>query len=311
MLYVDAGELEHANDPDARAAALAAASQPVATEEPVYRGPEEAQALLDTVADARPLVQDALADDVAALQRAIAAERKQHKRAQKRLAELQELGLEEGDDDGDMLDVAHLSPEERGARNRKRLQATIKREAAKANDLKRLVSAVQAHQTRLSDLAAGREVTLDVDDRPTGPLMVSLVFEGRALKNMDTFGKSDPYFRLLRGRGNATVLLHQSEVKHDTLHPQWLPVRPLLLTDVAASPGEHTAQTLRFECFDEDTVSDEAMGAFACSLNDLKSHAANAAPFVLRGPTGETFGRIFVKLCRVAPQLDPQHDPGL
>ena len=128
---------------------------------------------------------------------------------------------------------------------------------------------------------------------------VELQFVGRALKNMDTFSKSDPYFVLSRTLPNGTrIQLHRSKVIDDCLDPVWDRCPRFTLEQLAGPRLDEP--TLDFECYDEDVVSDEAMGHFKCSVQQLIDVAGKSSGLTLRDDTSkEEFGEILVRMCQV------------
>jgi hypothetical protein len=124
---------------------------------------------------------------------------------------------------------------------------------------------------------------------------LTIRFAGRKLKKMDFIGLSDPYFKLYRIQPNGTnELLYQSAPIQETLDPAWPTCTGFFVRHLAGADLE--AKTLLFECWDKDTVSDEAMGQFACSVNDIIRAVGQPEPFVLRHPTKKdsNFGIITV-----------------
>jgi hypothetical protein len=117
---------------------------------------------------------------------------------------------------------------------------------------------------------ANKRGTITIVGLPQGQIKGSaqLQFRGRQLKNMDTFSKSDPFYYLDRILPNGqTQRLYQSEVIDDNLDPLWKS-QPLMDIQTICS-GNLQAKVLRFTCFDEDLTSNDYMGEFECSLEEL------------------------------------------
>ena len=127
---------------------------------------------------------------------------------------------------------------------------------------------------------------------------VRIGFVGRKMKKMDTFGKSDPYFKLFRILPNRTrKLLHQTKPIKVTLDPDWPACPVFRVADLTTADMAET--TLRFECFDEDLISDDSMGFFECSFNDLLTASQQKTAFQLRDEKGVMYGDILVPMCAV------------
>ena len=128
---------------------------------------------------------------------------------------------------------------------------------------------------------------------------IRLQFAGRDLRKMDTFGLSDPYFRLFRLQPNGTkTQLHLSNVIDKTLTPIWQPVEFKVRDLCGADPA---ALTLRFEMFDKDFFSDDSMGWFECSFNDLLEVGAGRKTFDPRKPhkPDNRYGVIYLAKCEL------------
>jgi len=63
--------------------------------------------------------------------------------------------------------------------------------------------------------------------------------------------------------------------------------------------ADMSEDTLRFECYDEDLTSDDTMGAFNFSFQQLMHHFSTKQPFELVSESGERFGAIYVKRCAI------------
>ena len=126
-----------------------------------------------------------------------------------------------------------------------------------------------------------------------------LKFRGRALKNMDTFGKSDPFFTLSRTLPNGTRReLYKSEVVENSLDPQWRESPTFDSADLCS--GNFDTPILIFECFDEDVTGHDPMGTFTCTTRQLLTQGAE---FQLLGPKGpsDLFGFIVVETAVYEP----------
>jgi hypothetical protein len=117
-------------------------------------------------------------------------------------------------------------------------------------------------------------------------------FHGKQLKNMDTLGKSDPFFVLARIMPDGSRReLYKSEVVDNNLNPQWKPCPAIDSADVCS--GNFDTPSVLFQCFDEDVSGNDAMGEFKCTARQLLQAGAE---FKLVGPKGENdvFGFVTV-----------------
>jgi len=127
---------------------------------------------------------------------------------------------------------------------------------------------------------------------------VRLSFFGKALKKMDFFGKSDPYFKLYRILPNKTLkLLYQAKHIDNTLDPVWPACPVLRVADLTTS--DMREPTIRFECFDKDLISDDEMGFFDCSFAELIEAGQQKKCFKLRDAKQEFYGDIYVGHCEI------------
>jgi hypothetical protein len=127
----------------------------------------------------------------------------------------------------------------------------------------------------------------------TGNDTVEIGFVGRKMRNMDMIGKSDPYFVLSRVQPNGSkTVLHKSETKDNTLDPVWRYTKTLKVSALTAA--DMSTKSLLFECFDEDTSSDESMGFVSFSFQELTEAHQKQTPFVLRNAKKEDFGQVLV-----------------
>jgi hypothetical protein len=150
------------------------------------------------------------------------------------------------------------------------------------------------------DLNPGKVTISAKEESKAGRDTVGLKFSGKALKKMDLFGKSDPYFKLERLLPNgATKLLFQSKHMDGTLDPEW-PVLPKLRVNDLTT-GNMAEKTLRFSCFDKDVFSDDPMGHFDFSFQELLDAHRTAQPFILAKPekAGKRYGDIYVTACDI------------
>lgn len=137
----------------------------------------------------------------------------------------------------------------------------------------------------------------------TGNDTIQLTFGGTKLKNMDFMGKSDPYFKLMRRHDNGTVVcLHKSNTVDESLEPVWQKMPPLRIDQITKADFNH--QGLVFECYDADTVTDEAMGSFPLSFQQLIDADAAArngqrVTFELRDGKGKSYGQIYLAACQI------------
>ncbi|KPI88862.1 copine i-like protein [Leptomonas seymouri] len=126
---------------------------------------------------------------------------------------------------------------------------------------------------------------------------VALTFRGRDLKKMDLFGKSDPYFFLYRVLPcGQRVQVYKSEVVANTLNPKWKTTTPLDLAKLCGC--DVVSQCIQFECYDKDMSSDDPMGSFVVSGEQLL--AAGGKEFELsmhkKGKT-KSYGFISIDRC--------------
>lgn len=149
----------------------------------------------------------------------------------------------------------------------------------------------------------GATLTLKVEGRGevvlTGSEMkganedIQLQFSGHNLKNMDTFGKSDPFFILHRRLPNGSLKqLYKSETVSDNLSPIWKPTPVFPVSHFCG--GNMNDQCIVFQCFDEDVTSNDEMGEFVCSMNELLSLHTNKLGTQLKDKKGEGYGMIRV-----------------
>jgi hypothetical protein len=150
------------------------------------------------------------------------------------------------------------------------------------------------------DLNPGKVTISAKEESKAGRDTVGLKFSGKALKKMDLFGKSDPYFKLERLLPNgATKLLFQSKHMDGTLDPEWPALPKLRVNDLTT--GNMSEKTLRFSCFDKDVFSDDPMGHFDFSFQELLDAHRTAQPFILAKPekAGKRYGDIYVTACDI------------
>eukprot|EP00672_Neobodo_designis_P025267 CAMPEP_0174830124 /NCGR_PEP_ID=MMETSP1114-20130205/2353_1 /TAXON_ID=312471 /ORGANISM="Neobodo designis, Strain CCAP 1951/1" /LENGTH=219 /DNA_ID=CAMNT_0016063911 /DNA_START=109 /DNA_END=764 /DNA_ORIENTATION=- len=124
---------------------------------------------------------------------------------------------------------------------------------------------------QLAHVVGSRNATLKLDMNPgflyisakeeskAGRDTVALKFRGKAMKKMDLFGKSDPYFKFERILPNGTTKqLFESKPINNTLEPDWPALPKLRVADLTTADMHE--KTLRFACFDKDMMSDDPMG---------------------------------------------------
>lgn len=130
--------------------------------------------------------------------------------------------------------------------------------------------------------------------------ILGITLAARGLKKMDTFGSSDPYFKIHRLLpGGSKKQLYQSEVIKNTLDPKWNPVPRLLLDQVAGADLSH--KTLNIELFDSDMFSDDYMGEVTCSVAELLASAAGAPLEILKPakPHKRGYGQLFCTTAKI------------
>jgi copine 1/2/3 len=139
------------------------------------------------------------------------------------------------------------------------------------------------------------EVTLTAVEMSNNNDTLVFFFEGMGLAKMDTFGKSDPYFKLFRVLPDGTNReLLESDMIKNTLDPKWKGVK---VNVNQACSGNLTASCLFFHCWDYDAVGQhDIIGGFTCSLQDLISAAGQGKEFELvkKEKPGKKYGRIKV-----------------
>lgn len=120
---------------------------------------------------------------------------------------------------------------------------------------------------------------------------VSIKFRGAQMEKMDTLSKSDCYFILRRRIGSQLRDLYKSETVDDSLEPIWKDA-VFQFNDITGAKTDEAG--LEFFCFDEDVTSDEPMGSFTCSYDELVEHFNKKTPFELKDSSGKNFGKIYV-----------------
>jgi len=89
---------------------------------------------------------------------------------------------------------------------------------------------------------------------------------GKHLDKKDTFGKSDPYFKIFRIREQESILVHESEVIMKTLDPEW----KILDIDLQKLSNNDPHRPLRFEVYDWDKHSEhDLIGVFETSVHQI------------------------------------------
>lgn len=126
----------------------------------------------------------------------------------------------------------------------------------------------------LRTVKPGCAVTVVAEEATTiGRDTLHLQLAGKKLKNMDTFGKSDPYYFLRRVYPNGQkVELAKSKTINDTLDPIWDPIKLTVDQMTGANLDE---QCLELEVFDEDNFSSDLLGIVRFSFNELRNSASN------------------------------------
>lgn len=111
---------------------------------------------------------------------------------------------------------------------------------------------------------------------------IFLSIQGRNLADLDSFSKSDPYFKLFTETCGQWRELYRSKVIDDELNPQW---EEFVLNSVALSGG-HGDNNLKIEVYDYDSeTSSELIGA----AQFLYSQLVLGAEFELIHPQTKKF----------------------
>ena len=91
--------------------------------------------------------------------------------------------------------------------------------------------------------------------------------EGVALAKMDTFGSCDGYLKIFRiAPSGAQVALYQTEVIKNTLTPKW---KAASIGIPSLCGGHRDDPCIYVECWDQDMVTDEILGSFKVSVNQI------------------------------------------
>ncbi|KAG5474692.1 hypothetical protein LSCM4_03867 [Leishmania orientalis] len=155
-------------------------------------------------------------------------------------------------------------------------------------------------------LSLGRKSTVTLTATYVGSYRgtVGVCFRGRDLKKMDLLGKSDPYFILSRLLPSGQqVTLYKSEVIKNTLNPQWKCTRPIDLMDLCG--GDILPPCIYFQCFDEDPGTNESMGSFVLTGEQLL--ASSGREFELTAEKKgkrKSYGFIVVDRCDYVKSYD-------
>eukprot|EP00759_Apiculatamorpha_spiralis_P016691 PhF_6_TR2279/c0_g1_i1/m.3952 len=161
----------------------------------------------------------------------------------------------------------------------------------------------------------GRRGTATFDLRPKGKLTVTalelggdanefldMALEGVNMKKMDMFGSCDAYLKMFRvaPAGDRTMLF-QTEVVKNTLTPKWT-AKSLGMPLVCG--GKKDDPCVLVECWDSDMISDDSMGQFRTSVNDMLAKQQ----FDLEKPDkpGKKYGtiRLNARIRRIPTMLD-------
>ncbi|CAG8454346.1 2027_t:CDS:10 [Ambispora leptoticha] len=122
----------------------------------------------------------------------------------------------------------------------------------------------QVHGSLKPMMYAPNMYELDVETMMSGvPLDAAIgvlkltIFNAKGLKNVETFGTSDPYVKILL---NGSTELAHTKVINDSLNPYWNETHFIVLTNLQ--------DTINFELFDKNVGRDKSLGSasFACNL---------------------------------------------
>lgn len=126
---------------------------------------------------------------------------------------------------------------------------------------------------------------------------------GDKLKKMDTFGLSDPFFTVNRILPTKALReLYKSEVVKKSLTPTFRPTPAIKIADLTGANQEEPC--IEFQFFDEDLTSNDSMGGFKVSYQDLVRAEQSKTPFILRKAhkPDKVYGEIYVdKMVVVSP----------
>ncbi|KAF2073916.1 hypothetical protein CYY_004770 [Polysphondylium violaceum] len=90
--------------------------------------------------------------------------------------------------------------------------------------------------------------------------------EGTEFDKKDTFGKSDPYFRVSKNSPSGWLVVYQSEIKKVTLNPDYKDVK-IKLEELT---GGDMKREIKFDFYDWDAVGDhDLIGGFSTSVDTL------------------------------------------
>ena len=128
---------------------------------------------------------------------------------------------------------------------------------------------VMAQQSRgfVRSLSMGGKIFVQAEEVVQNNLVVTMKFEGVNLDNKDFFGKSDPFFEILRStENNDYTMVYRSKAISNTLNPSW----PSFSVSNSALCNGDEDRALKIYVYDEDSDgSHDLIGCFSTSLRSL------------------------------------------
>ena len=88
------------------------------------------------------------------------------------------------------------------------------------------------------------------------------------LKNLETFGTSDPFVKVILKQPNRTIQEFKTAVKSNEMNPEFKETFEFEMNETMRTAGVHEA-TLSFEVWDDNIMSDDMMGKISYQLREL------------------------------------------
>jgi len=128
----------------------------------------------------------------------------------------------------------------------------------------------QPGRTHVMNLKKGDETTgkirIHAEEIVSSDYSFYFNLEGTAFDKKDTFGKSDPYFKVTKSSSSGFLTVYQSEVKKVTLDPDYKNVR-IKLEELT---GGDMKKEIKFEFYDWDKVGDhDFIGSFTTNVQEI------------------------------------------
>jgi hypothetical protein len=109
------------------------------------------------------------------------------------------------------------------------------------------------------------------EETMTASKSIFIAIQGKSLADLDTFSKSDPFFKLFKNVNGTWKELYQSKVIQDSLDPIW---EEFLISSVSLTNGDED-NSLKIEVFDFDSESSsEMIGSTYLSYSQLGTGAS-------------------------------------